>query len=162
MIPQEGLVEPHDTCKIKIYFKPVVPGLWEVKLPLFLNDDRIKPKSELIIKGESAFPRILFDRREIILPIVPLGIESKCTFRLINDGYQSANLSSTIVDSHDSIPLTLTYPDGSNVGINKGKIKVEACFKSPIPISFTTRIDFEDDQNRVYSIKCSGTSDNCL
>jgi len=68
---QEGIVEPGCTTEIVISYKPLIPGVWEAKLPLYLNDDRFKPKSEITIRGESANPRILFDRREIILPIVP-------------------------------------------------------------------------------------------
>jgi hypothetical protein len=159
---QEGIVDPGCTTEITISFKPVTPGIWEAKLPLYLNEDRFKPKSELTLKGESANPRILFDRREIILPIVPLGFESKCVFRVINDGYQSINLTATVSDDFGSIPLNIHFPDGSNLGINKGRLKVEASFKSNRPLSFTTRIDFEDDLARIYSLYCSGTADNCL
>ena len=37
-------------------------------------------KSQLSIKlkGEGLFPRITFDRREIILPAVPLNVISRC------------------------------------------------------------------------------------
>lgn len=106
LVPSEGMIEPSDTHEIKLTFKPVVPGNWEIRLPLYLNDDRLKPKAEIILKGESAFPRILFDRREVILPVVPCNVESKCTFRIINDGYQSANLSANICDDFGLIPLT--------------------------------------------------------
>jgi hypothetical protein len=30
------------------------------------------------LKGEGIFPKITFDRKEIILPTVPLNITSKC------------------------------------------------------------------------------------
>jgi hypothetical protein len=162
LVPQEGVIEPTQTHMIKLSFKPVVPGAWEVKLPLYLNDDKRNPKTELTLKGESAFPRILFDRREVILPIVPCGVESKCVFRLINDGYQSCNLTAKICDDFNMIPLTLSFVDGANLGINKTRLKVEANFKSLKPLSMTTRIDFEDDQNRVYSIFCSATADNSI
>jgi len=127
-----------------------------------LNDDRHNPKSEITIKGESANPRILFDRREVILPIVPLGVESKCVFRVINDGYQSINLTANITDDFGSIPLQLHFPDGSNLTTSKSKLKIEASFKAMKPLSFTTRVDFEDDANRIYSLYVSGTTDNCL
>ena len=121
-----------------------------------------KPKAEVILKGEAAYPRILFDRREIILPIVPCGVESRCVFRLINDGYQSCNLQGSVCDDFGVIPLKINFIDGINLGINKTKMKIEAVFTSPKPLSITTRIDFEDDSNRVYSIFCSATADNCI
>ena len=83
-------------------------------MPIFLNGDMTKEAAQIKLKGESAFPRILFDRREVLLPIVPLNVESKCTFRVINDGYQSANLSANVVDDFGVIPLTLTMVDGGN------------------------------------------------
>ena len=127
-----------------------------------MSGDRHNPKSEITIRGESANPRILFDRREVILPIVPLGVESKCIFRVINDGYQSINLNANITDDFGTIPLQLHFPDGCNLTTSKSRLKIEATFKSLKPLSFTTRIDFEDDALRVYSLYCSGTTDNCL
>ena len=51
---------------------------------------------DIILKGEGAFPRLLFDRKEILLPVVPLNVESKCVFRILNDGYENLNLKSHI------------------------------------------------------------------
>ncbi len=46
----------------------------------------------MIFKGEGTYPRLIFDRKEILLPVVPLNIESKCTLRIQNDGYENLNL----------------------------------------------------------------------
>jgi len=99
-----------------------------------LSGDRNNPKSEITIRGESANPRILFDRREVILPIVPLGVESKCIFRVINDGYQSINLNANITDDFGTIPLQLHFPDGCNLTTSKSRLKIEATFKSLKPL----------------------------
>ena len=48
------------------------------------------------MKGEGAYPRLLFDRKEVILPIVPLGYTAETTFRLISDGYESINIQEEI------------------------------------------------------------------
>ena len=40
--------------------------------------------------GECALPRLVFDRPEIIFPIVPLNIEAKQIFKIYNDGYENA------------------------------------------------------------------------
>ena len=84
----EGVLDAKSTITLKASFKPVFQGIYEAKLPLYLENED-KPYTEIVLRGEGAIPRILFDRREIILPVVPLGVESKCTFRIINDGYQS-------------------------------------------------------------------------
>ncbi len=41
------------------------------------------------MKGTGIYPRLNFDRREVILPIVPLNIPSVCNFVLTNDGYEN-------------------------------------------------------------------------
>jgi hypothetical protein len=158
--PMEGILDAKQSIRLKTSFKPMFAGSYEVKLPLYLESEN-KPYSEIILKGEGAIPRILFDRREIVLPIVPLGIESKCTFRIINDGYQSLNLKAVISPELGPIPLTINYPEGNTLGINNAKIKVEVVFLAKKPLSFTTKLEFEDD-NKKYPIFISGTADNCL
>jgi len=37
-----------------------------------------KVHMKIKLKGEGIFPKITFDRREIIMPTVPLNIVSKC------------------------------------------------------------------------------------
>ena len=46
---------------------------------LFLDDDENTELPYLVIQvsGECALPRLVFDRPEIIFPIVPLGIETR-------------------------------------------------------------------------------------
>lgn len=49
------------------------------------------------LKGSGAIPRLLFDRREIILPIVPLNVYSRCMFRVMNEGYDNLNLKFNLI-----------------------------------------------------------------
>lgn len=83
----EGSIPPNKSMDIEISFKPHIPGKWEYQLPLYLDRDRDNKKSEIILKGEAAYPKIMFDRRQIIMPVVPLGVESRCFFRIINEGF---------------------------------------------------------------------------
>lgn len=48
------------------------------------------------IKGEGIFPKITFDRKEIIMPTVPLNTVSKCIFRIFNEGYDNFNLKPNV------------------------------------------------------------------
>ena len=80
----EGSIPPNRQLTIDIEFKPHVPGKWEFTLPIYLDQDRENKKSEIILKGIAAFPKVQFDRRQIIMPVVPLGTESRCFFRIIN------------------------------------------------------------------------------
>lgn len=60
------------------------------------------------------------------------------------------------------MPITLNFPDGKNLGVTKSKLKVEAVFQNKKPLSFTTYIDFYDDEGNKFSIPISGTTDNSL
>lgn len=50
------------------------------------------PYVDITLGGSGAYPRLLFDKKEVILPVVPLNIQSRCSFRIINDGYENLNL----------------------------------------------------------------------
>ncbi|EGR27115.1 hypothetical protein IMG5_201370 [Ichthyophthirius multifiliis] len=164
--PNSGIVEANQVQIIKAYFNPYAPDKYNIYLPLFIeNDDEISnqvPYVEIELKGESSFPRLLFDRKEIILPVVPLEINSKCIFRIINDGYDNINLKYKIIQDIQALNIQINWIEGKNLGISKQRIKVEVVFSSKKPISFSTRIEFNDDQENVYPIIISGTSDNCL
>ncbi len=67
-----------------------------------------------------------------------------------------------IIQEYSSIPLKLKFLNGCTIGINNQLLKIEISFKSPIPLSFTTRIDFVDDEKRVFPIYVSGTTDNSI
>lgn len=57
-----------------------------------------KPCLEIKLKGEAQYPKLMFDRTEIILPVVPLNVYSRCTFKIINDGYDNLNLNYRVMD----------------------------------------------------------------
>ena len=126
-------------------------------------DPGVRSKSylEITLKGSGSFPKLVFDRREVILPSVPLGITSKSIFRVINDGYENLNLRHQVADELNIFDLNINFPEGKNLGVTKSKIKVEVSFKSNKPLSFTTKLEFFDD-SRSYTIPISGTTDNCL
>ena len=44
------------------------------------------------MKGNGSYPRLAFDRREVIIPPVPLNIPSVAYFHIVNDGYESLKL----------------------------------------------------------------------
>jgi hypothetical protein len=56
----------------------------------------------------------------------------------------------------------IKYPEGESIGVTKMKVKVEASFKFSSPLSFTTYLDFFDDEGNKFSIPISGTTDNSI
>ena len=81
----------------------------------------------------------------MILPVVPLNMQSKCLFRILNDGYENLSLNYKINKEYGDIGLELDFIDGKNLGITKNKLKVEAKFSLKKVISFSVPIDFYDD-----------------
>jgi hypothetical protein len=44
------------------------------------------------------------------MPVVPLGIETHSSFRIINDGYENCNLKYQFVDDVAGINVKLHFP----------------------------------------------------
>ena len=99
--PFEGKIDSGQTLRIKAQFNPIAPGNYEKIVPVYI-DDPDTPKNqaymELILKGDSANPKLLFDRKEIMLPVVPTEIEASSFFRIINEGYENLTISYRIPD----------------------------------------------------------------
>ena len=161
VIPESGEIKSQQTMSLKIGFKPNKPQNFELSIPFYLSNDTT-PYTEIKLKGEGAVPKLLFDSPEIIMPIVPLNMKSVQVINLYNDGYQNSNINAMMPQEYASLPLSIKFLNGSNIGVNNNKLKIEVAFSSNIPLSFTTRLDFEDDQKRIFSIYISGTTDNSL
>ena len=130
---------------VKVCFNPNSQGSYEKVVPVYLDKNNDKPVMEVILKGQGANPRILFDRKEVILPVVPLNVQSRCCFRIINNGYENLTLNYSIIQEFGNVGLELEFPEGRNLGITKNKIKVEAKFQFKKPISFSIPVEFFDE-----------------
>ena len=160
--PTEGRLDPNSGGTIRITFTPVEPVEYFEKVPLYLDGETDKPYLIVELRGEGTEPKIFFDRREIILPVVPLGIQSKTTFVVKHNGYENLELDPKISSEVGKLPVTWNFPDGNNLGVTKSQIKVEAMFTNSKPLSFTTHFDFYDDEGNKFSIPVSGTTDNSI
>ena len=160
--PTEGRLDPNSSGTIRVTFNPVEPIDYYEKVPLYLDGETDKPYLIVELRGEGTEPKIFFDRREVILPVVPLGIQSKTTFYVCHNGYENLELDPKIASEVGKLPITWNFPDGNNLGVTKSKIKVEAMFINSKPLSFTTHFDFYDDEGNKFSIPISGTTDNSI
>ena len=160
--PYEGRLEQNSQSSIRVTFNPHEPIEYVSRIPLYLDGDKEKPYLLIEFRGEGADAKIYFDRREIILPPVPLGIETKATFYVCHNGYENQELRFKIANEVGKIPIKINFPDGNNLGVTKQKVKVEASFTFTSPLSFTTFIDFFDDEGNKFSIPISGTTDNSI
>lgn len=89
-------------------------------------------------------------------------MESRCTFFIINDGYDNLKLKHKILEELAMLEIKCNFPDGMTVGMTHTRLKVEVVFTAKKSISFTTRIEFKDNNSNSYTIAVSGTADNCL
>lgn len=120
---------------------------------------------EMNLRGQGVFPKLLFDRREVIMPVVPVGVTSKCIFRILNDGYENLNLNHSIpqnLSKMDKFDFQVNYIDGKNLGVTKSKLRIEVSFTSKYARNFTTKLEFIDDQGWTYNIPVSGIADNSI
>ena len=76
----EGRLDLNSGSAIRVTFNPLESTEYRTQVPLYLDGDTNKPYLIIELKGEDTEPKIFFDNREIILPVVPLGIQSKATF----------------------------------------------------------------------------------
>ena len=119
--PSKGRIEPGQRQIIRVGFNPINPGNYEKSVPFFIDGDTSKPYTEILLKGFGDYPNLLFERKEVILPVVPLDIVSRCTFKIINDGYENLTLKHEIVNDVGNLPIHLEFPDGKTLGVTKPK-----------------------------------------
>jgi hypothetical protein len=154
--------------------------------------DGAQPYLELELKGTGIPPQLSFDRRELVLPPVPLLTPASGTFTLICSGYDYLKLSCTISantmlqtvpgasgeksgsgagkgaaagsSSSMLLPLKVTFPQGDVVSLARQSIPVMVTLLAEKPCSFTTTLDFSDGSpgGKVFSIPVTGCSDSGL
>lgn len=150
-------------CTVKFSFMPLVKKKYSNKVILYTIDEHGKQSTKTItLIGEGTLPRLYFDRRELILPIVPLNIESSIKFKIKNDGYENSKIFHKIDSQMGLLPLEVKYLDDHTIGYMKNELRMEISFKSPKPLSFTCKLIFFDEDNVESCIMVAGTTDNCL
>ena len=87
--PMKGMLDFDEEMMLKFTFSPYMVGEYDCKIPIYLEENPNKVYQYMHLKGVGAKPRLLFDRRQVIMPVVPLGQLSKATFKIINDGYEN-------------------------------------------------------------------------
>jgi len=96
----------------------------------------------LSMKGEGILPRLSFDKREILMPVVPTNVESRCRFNVINEGYDNLEVDAKVAGDTSQIPVRIEFPEGNQIGVTKRKLMVDVIMISKKPLSFTTKLNF--------------------
>ncbi len=150
-------------CTVKFSFTPQQKKKYNNKVVLYTIDESGKQSTKTItLIGEGTLPRLYFDKRELILPVVPLNIESSIKFKIKNDGYEYSKIFHKIDSQMGLLPIEVRYLDDHSIGYMKNELRMELCFKSAKPLSFTCKLIFFDNDNVESYIMVAGTTDNCL
>lgn len=56
----QGVIEPSCTISIDIGFQPFTAEVHKLYVPLYF-DDQDKPYNEILLQGEGAYPKLLFE-----------------------------------------------------------------------------------------------------
>ena len=166
-VNQEGsLVNKHPLSEITFTFKPKTKTIYESNFKIYLKEElsngtetKVLAKTVKIV-GEGTRPRIYFTVREVILPIVPLNVESKSVFKIKNDGFDILKINYKIECPQGTLPLEIKFLDGEQLG-TKQELRVEVSMKSNKPLSFTAKLIFEDlEADMSTFIWVCGTTEN--
>ena len=150
---------------IEITFMPKVQKEYKGQVTLRVVDSEGVTTNKVIrLEGEGLFPRLYFDKRELILPIVPLGWESSIKFKIKNEGYENEEINAEFESyPQGALPIKLIWSENNhNIGLMKNELKCEVKFMSLKPITFTTKLIFYDKEGKQFPIQVAGTTDNCL
>ena len=160
--PSEGHLEPGESRTLRLAFLPEQDSETTVTLPLYVDGKKDRPYLNVHIRGTGMYPRLCFDVPEVVMPTVPLGMESKATFYVINRGYDNLELKHKLPPDNDRVPIKLTFPEGTTVGIAKERVRVDVAFTSRKAISFNAKIYFMDTEGNRFDVQITGTTDNCV
>jgi len=87
-IGPEGEIESKEIFAFKINFVPTKPGTYKTRIPLYVNNNQQTPYTYIDITAELIMPSLIFEPRRLILPPVPLDIESVKTVRIRSKGFE--------------------------------------------------------------------------
>ena len=121
-----------------------------------------KPYTSLLLTGCGTTPRLLFSVDQVVLPTVPLGVPSRFTFFVHNEGYENLELRWETGMDAVRAPITINLPQGSTLGSAHPSLPVEVVFLASKPVSFCLNLNFFDMESNRFSIPVIATADNSL
>ena len=130
----------------------------ELSAKLADSDDAALPILSLELCGTGRTPRLAFDRLQVFLPAVPLGITSSASFRVMNDGYDNLDLKVRLPSDTENVPLEVEFPEGALIGLAKASIPVVVKCTAAKVAGFTANVEFLDQdgalQHVLRAVRC--------
>jgi hypothetical protein len=150
---------PGKSHTLNVSFIPRSDGEFRCQLRIYTDNNFEQPYFDLLVMGTAVYPSLGFDRREVLLPVTPIGQQSTVVFEVINYGYDNLNLKYSLPADATAVPMTLNFPNGTMTNVVNTRLPVELTFSAQKSMSFGTKIDFMDQNGNKYSIPVLGTTD---
>ena len=162
-----GIISPNQDgfVTLQFIFEQRAQKEYKTQVTLKVTDEEGVQTTKIIkLEGEGLFPRLYFDKRELIMPIVPLGIESVVAFKVKNEGYENEEINAEFETyPQGALPVKFNWLENTHAaGYNKSELKCEVIFSSNKSVTFTTKLIFYDKAGQKYPILVAGTTDNCI
>ena len=157
-------LKPSGTHTFNLGFCPVgeeEARMYAARLQLFVGDDPTEnaaatPYLDIAVKGMGSNASIFFDRREVILPLVPVGVTAKTTMYLLNHGFDNVHVKCLFPEG---LGFEFAFPEGQILSVAKKRLPVEVSFTVKKPTAASGTLSFVDSHGREYSISVCGVSD---
>lgn len=150
--PSSGSIPVGESLEVEVTFTPHAAKDFANTVPIILDpgadgvDSGGAPCLEMELRGKGVAPCITFDRRELILPPVPIGAVSSGVFYINNNGYDHCQLRfrvpSNEITTALNVPLRVTFPEGDTISISKTRLPVLVECKADKPMAFTSLVEF--------------------
>lgn len=167
--PTSGTIDVNDSFFIiKIKFCPSSIGNFDSYFYINLLNNKTnnyERAKKVFLYAEATNPRIYFDKREILFPVVPLGFESRVLLKIKNGGYSSMQLDKQVECLLPGVDIKVVFINGNVIGGIKGEeLKLEVTYYSKIekPVSFSGKLNIIDKSNQKFTILIHGVSDNSV
>ena len=161
--PVRGDLAPNQSSPVRVTFQPQASGGFTKRLNIYVSGqpDPDRPYYTLLCRGSGVYPRMTFSRNILELPVVPLGVTSRATVTLFNNGYSSLAIKHKVSPAI-TIPLDVAFPDGNEFSITTDRIRVIISARADAPCSWSGKIEFLDNDGERFVINVSGCSDNSI
>ena len=152
-----------EAATVRIEFKPREVRSYATRLLLYLNGDTSKAIFDQEVTGISTYPSLRFDRLELMLPTVPLGVSTSAAATIYNDGFENLEIKFRLPpDSAIVQNFQVLFPKGNMVGVHTKELPIRVTATSSKAVSFTVNLEIMDDMGRVFVLPVSGTIDNSM
>lgn len=161
--PQSGTIKYASNATVFITFKAKEAQPYSTILPLYATTDKGEVlASEIQLMGVGSSISYKPSIPYVSLPPVPLGVRSHARINLINTSYINTEIKADLPIVEKQFPLSVTFPDGSEMKSSTRELPVEFSFVSNKPMSFSTICAFVDPTGNSTSVTVSCVTDNSI